>query len=237
MFAIVFGFAFTFILKYLAGCVVWSIVALLNIMCLVVSFLCYVKAGLIPSSYMATITEVAADQAVPASYTSVSADGQQYFKWGAGIMSVLTVLVVVTTVAMIKRIRVAIGVIRASTSVLKELPFLALWPFFTVFFVAVVMVVWLVVSAFISTMTVSSDVSGNSSLGFNISLAPTEISLGGNNVTIDWTVLETSNVSTYLNLFNFFMFLWTNQIVQGVGIMTIAGAVAELYWRREDGVR
>lgn len=198
---------------------------------LAVTFLCYVKAGLIPSNYMATIESVASSEtSVPSSYLQSSSDNKQYFKWGAGIMSIVTVMLVVITVAMIKRIRVAINILKASTKVLASIPFLTLWPFFTVFFVVAAVGVWIITSIFIATM--STEIPSN--LG-SYNTSDMEFTVG--NESLSLTELDTKEITTYLNIFNFFMFLWTNQVVQGVGIMTIAGAVCELYWRREDAVR
>lgn len=231
--AMVFGFGFTFVIKYLAGCVVWSIVTLMIAASLAVTFLCYVKAGLIPSNYMATIESVASSEtSVPSSYLQSSTDNKQYFKWGAGIMSIFTVLLVLITVAMIKRIRVAINILKASTKVLASIPFLTLWPFFTVFFVVVVVGVWITTSVFIATMSTKVPTILNTSETAFLNTSETAFTVG--NQTLSLTELDTKDVTTVLNIFNFFMFLWTNQVVQGVGIMTIAGAVCELYWRREN---
>ena len=42
--------------------------------------------------------------------------------------------------------------------------------------------------------------------------------------------LAPMNTKTFMILYHFFGFLWTNQFIQGMGMMVIAGAVAEWYW-------
>jgi hypothetical protein len=46
------------------------------------------------------------------------------------------------------------------------------------------------------------------------------------------SAFEDTNVVTFLNWFQLFCFLWNNAVLQGIGIMVVAGAVAEWYWTR-----
>ena len=45
----------------------------------------------------------------------------------------------------------------------------------------------------------------------------------------EWSDL---NVVNFLNWFQLFCFLWNNSVLQGIGIMVVAGAVADWYWTR-----
>lgn len=43
---------------------------------------------------------------------------------------------------------------------------------------------------------------------------------------------EDVSVVTFLNWFQLFCFLWNNAVLQGIGVMVVAGAVADWYWTR-----
>lgn len=47
-----------------------------------------------------------------------------------------------------------------------------------------------------------------------------------------YNVSNDQDIVTFLNWFQLFCFLWNNAVLQGIGIMVVAGAVADWYWTR-----
>ena len=53
-----------------------------------------------------------------------------------------------------------------------------------------------------------------------------------NNATVTLgSAYEGANTYSYVLLYHFFGLLWTNQVIEGIQLMTVAGAVSRWYWK------
>jgi len=128
-----------------------------------------------------------------------------------------------------KKINVAIAIIKEASKVLAKMPLLVLFPLITTFCICL-NYAWF---AGIGAMLVSAtdlDVaavlkpvsSGNASADLSMNLTGTNQETG------------TGNLAQILQWYHFFGFLWVGQIIMGVSILVISGAVSQFYWTRPN---
>ncbi|KAK9854784.1 hypothetical protein WJX84_012273 [Apatococcus fuscideae] len=101
------------VLRLCAGFIVWFTILAANFLLLAVALYCYSKGGLITAS--GAVGKVLADLPIQ---EDPSADDRHYWKLAAYIVTGFFVIIFLLTAVLIRRIRIAIACIKASSSLL-----------------------------------------------------------------------------------------------------------------------
>ena len=183
----------------------------------------------------------------------IETDTQTLWRVGAFATTIVLTIIIVLVIVVAKKIMIAIAIIEEASMAIMRMPCLVFFPFITAVFLLVNAVFLLFsVALLASTANVTVGVISDS-LSSWANLSCVNVSLDDSvvidiynveeilpNLTNDvgcllydyaqmWSDL---NVVTFLNWFQVFCFLWNNSVLQGIGIMVVAGAVADWYWTR-----
>ena len=266
--ALVVGLIWLVLLRWAAGCMVWSSILFIITSAFLTTCFCFAKAGLIGTTDLEMITGVDPSQAAKySSYMDIDEQNKEAWRWVAYICAVLFVVLLLAITSMRSKIGIAIGIVKETSKAVHSMPLLLAYPIVTITFLIMLMVWWLIVAAFVIstdglTLNSISDSgaldkyvgsaidfsssganSTNSSSSASSSPAPSSGMMynmtGGNATNATGTSSGTTfcdetcrnmPIMRYIMLYHFFGLLWTNQVIQGSAIMTIAGAVAKWYF-------
>ena len=145
-----------------------------------------------------------------------SQDEVHYWAVAAYIFIAVDIVMVLVLIFLSSRIRIAVGIIREASKAVRTMPLLILFPLIPTLSVIALVVYWLVTAAYIATSgkITFSDIEDQYSDGETFTLGE----------------YSNDNIMNYMLVYHLFGLLWTNQFLQALGYMTIAGAVAEYYW-------
>ncbi|KAI9986027.1 hypothetical protein PInf_024868 [Phytophthora infestans] len=126
----------------------------------------------------------------------------------------------------IKKIRIAVGIVKEASRAMQSLPLLVLFPIIPFVMLLILFAYAAIVGAYIYS-------SGEMQLA---SLAGELADQAGQNITTEaTTTLNKVNPDQTMKLlvaYHFFGFLWTAQLINAISMCTIAGAVSRYYWSR-----
>eukprot|EP00238_Polyblepharides_amylifera_P011393 CAMPEP_0196575494 /NCGR_PEP_ID=MMETSP1081-20130531/4961_1 /TAXON_ID=36882 /ORGANISM="Pyramimonas amylifera, Strain CCMP720" /LENGTH=668 /DNA_ID=CAMNT_0041893815 /DNA_START=86 /DNA_END=2092 /DNA_ORIENTATION=- len=194
------------VLRYFAGCMAWTTVLLVNLLFIVITCLCAVKAGFIGSSAVGQTLE----QEIVAGVTDTSEEDKKYFEIAMYLFIVLTGLIFLFTLLMIKRIKIAVACLKVASQAVGSMPSILFFPVVPFCFSLAVIAWFIVVSAALYSAGDLSEAEGG---GYQ---------------------LEWNDSLRYMMMYHLFGYLWCMQFIEGFGLMVIAGAVATFYWTRGD---
>jgi choline transporter-like protein 2/4/5 len=238
-------------LKYCAGCMVWFTLILVELLWIAATLLMYSKAGLISTTTFINLathvgltsvvnnTLSSATSSLPSWVTSTSTQYATTYTWVAYIFTVLAVLFLVLVIAMVRRVAIAINVIKEASRAGQAMPTMMLYPAFEFFLISGMGLYFFIIFSYLHT---SSGLSGTVLNAYaNVSTSGSSVQINTNSSvpgvnSTDLAALNSIVGSTtisaiqYAQLYHFFGLLWTNQFISGIGIMTIAGAVSSWYW-------
>lgn len=206
------GFLWVFLLSKLVGCFVWGILLGVLVLEAAVTIAFAAKGGL--------LSDQGVDASQYGSFLAPSGD-EDNFKTAGYASAVLTIITLLLIVWMSGRIRISIGIIKEASQVLIHMKTLPLYPIWTFIAIIILLAYWCAAAAFIYT-------SGGVSTGDIADLA----SDAGVNLLTNETVsaFSYSASAEYLLWYHFFGLLWTNQFIQAIGMLTIAGCTAKYYF-------
>jgi choline transporter-like protein 2/4/5 len=233
--ALVMGFVYLFVIKWFVGCIVWTIVIGVIIALFLFTIFCYFKAGLLDQSVVDSVNNVASkgtekELVVPEQAQQADADMQEKWSYVAYIMTAISILVFLLIVAMRKRIKLAIAIMKEASNAVKTMPLIVLFPFTTVALVVVLCLYWIIIAAYIA----SAGEESSSKLAADLD-CDADASAGSNtSCPVDLTAFSSSTTMRYMLAYHFFGLLWTNQFIQAIGMCTLAGAISAWYWAEVD---
>lgn len=225
--AMLLGVIWLIVLQFFAGCMVWLTCVLVLLVLLLMSLFCSVRSGIISADEVSSLSYL--NSTTFSNVTSEASDStsQTQFKVAAYLMWFLSGIVFLLLIAMHKRIKIAIAIIRESSKAIKKLPMLLLWPIVpTLFFIALV-----VYSVVIAAYLLSSD-DLTSTIETTAASLSTAASTNVNATAVE--ALSGKQTQQVLLAYHVFGFLWTNQLIQAISITTIAGSIAQFYWTAPD---
>lgn len=172
-----------------------------------------------------------------------------------GIASAIVAgIVLLLTLLMISRVRVAVACIKVASQAVGSMPSIMLFPLLPFVLVVAMCVYWVAIAGLLysagdlTTRCRSPDTSPYSFIGFP-EIAPPELPTDPNcykdlpldvkmascgadpncRITYKW-----NDKLMYAFIYHFFGLLWTNQFIVGYTLVTIAGAISNYYWSRGD---
>ncbi|KAI8854903.1 plasma-membrane choline transporter-domain-containing protein [Chytridium lagenaria] len=188
--SVVVTFLWLFLLRFVAKAMVWTTIALVNLIFL----------GLAEIYYHGT--EAGHDSENNKTMFTGAMYGTYVCLGLFGVMLLLTLI-------MRKRIRIAVEIIKEAARTVGKMPFIMFFPLFIWAAIAILFVYFLFVLLYTASI---DDFSGT-----------VEVNFVGN-------TLRDKYVPLYLNLYHVFGFLWTFNFLLGLNQLTIAGGFATYYW-------
>ncbi|GAM18465.1 hypothetical protein SAMD00019534_016400, partial [Acytostelium subglobosum LB1] len=192
------GLIYIFLLRFLAGLLTWAtvlgVIALLSLLCVQVYYQ-WQKA-------QDTYNSIPPNQRLPLQYDNVLALKVIFI-----ILCCITGILALIVLAMISRIRLAIGIIKESSRAVGTMPSIFFFPVFIFVVLCAFIAYWTVITVYLATAGTATYDDNGVFLGF-----------------------LPSRKLTYLQLYHFFGLLWTYAFILAVNQCTIAGAIALWYW-------
>ncbi|KAG0610439.1 hypothetical protein M758_7G065600 [Ceratodon purpureus] len=212
------------LVRYFVGLLTWLTIILLNVLTLLVTLFFYIKAGWIGKDVVTGVIGNGADKVL-----SSSASEANHLKIVAVIMSVVFVVVVLITLVLLKRLIIAVAVIKVSAKAIGAIPSLIFYPIVPFLFQSAFLIYWV---AGLLYLVSAGDVSRNNC---NNSCAAYDLTVG--QVTdancCGYDLHHPKNL-VWAILYHIFGFFWTTQFITACCLTTIAGAVAAYYWARGE---
>ena len=203
------------LIRWKAGVMIWATIILVNLMCILVTLLCAVKAGLISEDQ---VDSLGIDAASNIAYPS---DGEkEIFEYITYVAAGLTALLVLFTLLMVRRVNVCIACMKVAAKAVSEMPTLVLFPVLPFVFLVLFWAYWVVVAVYIYT-------SGDLRANFGGPAAPGVSCAEDPSCYYEY---EWKDNQLYMIIYHFFGLLWTTNFVLGVSNVIIAGAVGSYYW-------
>lgn len=234
------GFAWLILLKYGSGPVVYLSIFLSFCMLIAVTVFCYFKAGLLNSQPVRTVLEeIDAGTSQLQSHLIESSEFRTRYKYAAYFFTIVTVVSAMVLVAVRHSIRTVIRVIKRSSSALRENPFLNFAPLVSIMMLFGLMLYAIWVAAMMMSAGSVQDVSGfRATIQSNIDAfnekypgsLDSDIVQEMQNQTL--AAVDNLTDTRWLLIYHVFGVLWTLQVIQGIGISTIAGAIGMYYFSR-----
>ena len=228
--AILLGFAWLLLLRYCAMVFVWATILLVVSFMVTTCYILYIQAGMLPNPMsgepvvVQNSTMAANSMLNSAGIPTSDVASTDLFRGLAILMTIITVIQIVVIVALKHNINVAARIIQEASRAMASMPMLSVLPLPLVGMVFILFL-WFVYNLMCLMSAEPFSTEDMATYGGNSSLVP---QTGGN------------DLARYLSALQFFMFLWQNQFVQGIGMMTVSGSVCTWYWtppRQSDGVK
>ena len=216
------------IMRYSIGFFSWLILIAVNAFNIGITLFFFVKAGYIGASpiYSGSDTSL-----LPGDLNATGTNESVLLGFGI-VAAVLTVLFLILTLLMIRRVRIAVSVIKVATQSINQHPLLLGWPLVPFFMFIVLAAFWLAFGIYlVSSGEVEQeklpDNGGNCIIiekyASNPNCADDEQCQCGYTYVFDKGLV-------YLIIYYFFGFLWTSQFIIALSIFVIASTVATFYW-------
>lgn len=238
---IFFGYVWMFMLKYCTGFIVWVTIFLMVVSFVLLTGFFYWKAGILAGSQLGMLSSQlnavtsSASQLIPQSFNDNESNRETY-KWIAYVSTGFCVILVLIIAALRTSIRTAIAVIKLGAEAVKALPSLLLMPLTNVAAISLFGMWWIFVAAALATSgtITTSSLEADALAGYKSLCASAPSSrLCVNQTTVgNLTISSVSDmkVNNYLLIYHCFGLLWTANFIQGITVMTIAGAVCGWYF-------
>ncbi|KAJ3105822.1 hypothetical protein HDU97_007466 [Phlyctochytrium planicorne] len=194
-------FIWLFLLRVLAKGIVWTTILLVNLIFVAIAALLYVYWKSYENIYY-NGTEAGHD-------SQNNLDMSKYAQYGCYASLVLFCLMLLLTLIMRKRIKIAVEIIKEASRAVGKMPFIMFFPLFIWAAIAILFVYFVVILLYTASI---DDFSG-----------AVEINQFGK-------TLRDKYIPVYLNLYHIFGFLWTFNFFLGLNQLTIAGGFATYYW-------
>lgn len=204
---LVFSIAWMVFLRYFAGVMAWVTVISVNLILIAVTAYCGMKAGLIELS---GIAEAVDENGASVDLTN-SEENVAVFEYATYFMCAMAGLALLFTLLMIRRLMIAIAVLKVASQSIAAMPMILFQPFIPLF-MNVAFMVWAVLVAVY--LYASGTIEKNTDTG---------------TISITW-----DETLQYMSLYHLFGIFWTTQFIAGFGVMITAGAIAAYYWQRDD---
>lgn len=217
---LVFSLVWMTFLRFFAGCMAWVTITLVNVMCIGVTLFAATKAGLIGADTVGD--NFPADVDTSSMPEAATGDDAKTFEYVTYVAAAISALVLLFTLIMIKRVKIAVGCIKVASQAISAMPMILFFPLVTFAMLIVLIVWWVGVAASLYAC------------GSIINVCEEVPSLVGDDITLCQYELAWETNYQYVGLYHLFGLLWTNQWITGFGYMVIAGAVAKFYWANGD---
>ena len=220
LFAVVMGFLFLFVIRMLAMCFVWTTIFLLQICLFAAAFMCLARGGVVPdaiTSQVLSVAQVSVD-------VGTDSNHELYYKIAGGIFLFLAILFFALIIAVRKAIMDSIKIIKISANAVSKNFTIILWPFVSIILIGGFSVLFIVIGCLLMASVTPKEAGWT---------AADNVTVTGGNMTgafLDVRKYQSQDTLKYAALFDLFMWLWTTELVQAIGVFVIGGTVSNWYF-------
>jgi len=227
----VFGFVLLWLLSRFVKCIVWFVLDAVLVLLVLMSFFLAYKGGMLGNSHLTRLAEQVAMQVESTGLASAELihdkDLQQSYEYGAWFMIVVTLITLTLICFYRKKVNIACGVMQEASLGIQKLPVLVIFPFFPyllqcgLFAYTAWIAMYIASSGNIDSDDIAETVNGK------IAVVGIEV-----NATV-FKAYTPTNTAQVLGAIHFFGYLWTDQVIKAISMVTIAGAVSQYYFARD----
>ena len=243
------SWAWIIFLQYFVSLIVWTTVAVFYVSWVVITVMLYIKGDILTVTnlkrgglWLAKLLRTEAninignfeDKISAANVTEpplpawLQATGPyvEYFGYGAYGMTGGFFVVAIAGIALYKKIKVAIAILREAAKALQALPTLVFFPLLSLAQSALVATWWVIVQLFLMS-------AGKLTVGEMKDLAPSTGNLTDDLLADKVSKFENDDASKYLQIYHLFVTLWTLNTIEGIGLTVIATSICAWYFTPE----
>jgi choline transporter-like protein 2/4/5 len=245
----VLGFTWLMLAKLFTGLFVWITLLLVLVSLGFFTGYAFYKGNVVVVNVPATLDSSLGrmDRAVDSTVYALSehvgfseADAQKAWRIIGFIFTAISLVVFAMVITLRKRIATAIGIIKLGSEALRSVWSLVFFPFCTVAGLTAFLLWWVFSAACLATSGDAVSKSLTNDLNRGVAYLEAEygpqvgsqlmpfLNRSSSNSSI--IVIEDLPAMNYLLIAHFFGLLWTTQFVQGLSIMTVAGAIGGWYF-------
>ena len=222
------SFVWLGVLRYLTGIFAYLIILGVNFGCIMTTLWLYMKAGVIGSD---EISAYAGDGAAEtaSNYVDPSEENQETLKYCAYAATVVTVFMLIFSLLMLRRVAVAVGVIKVATQAISKAPSVIFFPIFPVFAALGFGAFWLASAVYIYA---TGDIEARTDCTMEATKPPQLYCADAADAVNCHCGYETKMDENlqYMLLYHLFGLLWTTQFMQAVAYLTLAHVFATYYF-------
>jgi choline transporter-like protein 2/4/5 len=232
------GFVWLLLLRFCGGCMVWSTIWGVILACGGFTFYAYMNGGLVGNDITGQLSAAAGTDVTSANLAK-DAQQQELWKYVAYFMTVVSVGILLLTVALRTKINIAVGIMKEASKGVAAMPIIVGFPVITTAMIAVLTAYFAVILAYLKSagsISINDVTSAATSVAgdlVNVTalLGANATGTGNGTLAAVTGISSNTNLADYLAAYHFFGFLWTNAWINGIGILTLAGAFGDWYFR------
>lgn len=231
IFPLVFSFVYTLFMRFCAGCMVWLALILFIILTIALGIVSLLKGGALDIGLVDSALAVGGQAAASSySFTGASEDHAIYYKIIGWVLLAGALICVCLCVFMRKTIASAIHIIQTAATALGANFTLTLFPIISFAGIAATGAVFIVIGILLLTAGNITEQALGSSTGNSTSAVALAL-MDANKPQM----LESFSLLNYFMIFDLFMFLWTTEFIQAIGMMVVGGTISHWYFATTDG--
>ena len=148
---IVLSILFLFFLRYFTGLFAYTVLFSVNALAVALTIYLFLKAGVIGSDEITAYVSKASSSAADAitNYADPAEKGQDTLKIIAHVVLTFTIIFFLFSMMMLRRVKVAVGVIKVATSAVGKMPTITLFPIVPAVMMVLLFVYWLFTFVFL----------------------------------------------------------------------------------------
>lgn len=212
------------LIRYFVGVMTWGTIIILNILTFSVTTFFYIKAGWIGHDAVSTVIgEGAADSLI------TTGSERDHLRVVAIIMTIILIIVVLATFVLVKRVVIAVAVLKVAANAIGEIRALMVFPIFPFIILAVFYIYWVAAALYLFS---AGEIRQNGCDGncCAYDLVSSKVHCEG---CCGYSIHYSRHIALAI-LYHIFGCFWTTQFIIACSLTVIAGAVASYYWSRGE---
>lgn len=212
------------LIRYFVGVMTWGTIIILNILTFSVTTFFYIKAGWIGHDAVSTVIgEGAADSLI------TTGSERDHLRVVAIIMTIILIIVVLATFVLVKRVVIAVAVLKVAANAIGEIRALMVFPIFPFIILAVFYIYWVAAALYLFS---AGEIHQNGCDGncCAYDLVSSKVQCEG---CCGYSIHYSRHIALAI-LYHIFGCFWTTQFIIACSLTVIAGAVASYYWSRGE---
>lgn len=212
------------LIRYFVGVMTWGTIIILNILTFTVTTFFYIKAGWIGHDAVSTVIgEGAADSLI------TTGSERDHLRVVAIIMTIILIIVVLATFVLVKRVVIAVAVLKVAANAIGEIRALMVFPIFPFIILAVFYIYWVAAALYLFS---AGEIRQNGCDGncCAYDLVSSKVQCEG---CCGYSIHYSRHIALAI-LYHIFGCFWTTQFIIACSLTVIAGAVASYYWSRGE---
>lgn len=212
------------LIRYFVGVMTWGTIIILNILTFSVTTFFYIKAGWIGHDAVSTVIgEGAADSLI------TTGSERDHLRVVAIIMTIILIIVVLATFVLVKRVVIAVAVLKVAANAIGEIRALMVFPIFPFIILAVFYIYWVAAALYLFS---AGEIRQNGCDGncCAYDLVSSKVQCEG---CCGYSIHYSRHIALAI-LYHIFGCFWTTQFIIACSLTVIAGAVASYYWSRGE---